>query len=126
MITDLIGDLFTRIKNACLVNKRDIVVPYSNMKYAILDVLKKEGYVLDVKKVKRELLVSMAFKRRKPVISDIKNISRPGLRVYKGAKSLPNTLRGMGVSVISTSQGVMSGKEAKKKGLGGEVLGEVW
>lgn len=126
MITDPIGDLFTRIRNACLVAKREIVVPYSNAKYAILDVLKKEGYVADVKKVKRELLVSLAFKRRKPVISDIKNISRPGLRVYRGARGLPNTLRGAGVSIISTSQGIMSGGQAKKKGLGGEVLGEVW
>lgn len=126
MITDPIGDLFTRIRNACLVSKREIVVPYSNTKYAILEVLKKEGYVADSKKVKRELVVSLAFKRRKPVISDIRNISRPGLRVYKSAKNIPNTLRGAGVAVISTSQGIMSGKEARKKGLGGEVLGEVW
>lgn len=126
MITDPVGDLFTRIKNACLVSKREIVVPYSNIKYAIFEVLKKEGYLQDAKKVKGKLLISLAFKRRKPVISDIRSISRPGLRVYRGAKDLPNTLRGAGVSVISTSQGVMSGKEAKKKGLGGEVLGEVW
>lgn len=126
MITDPIGDLITRIRNAVMAGNSQVVAPYSRLKQAVADVLVREGYLLDAKKVKYDLVINLALKRRKPVITGIKNISRPGLRIYRGAAKLPRPLQGAGVSIISTSKGVLSNKEAFKAGLGGEVLGEVW
>lgn len=136
MITDPVGDLFTRIRNAAMAKRLEVVVPYSRLKENVVKVLLQEGYLTDVKRVsakggmassrKDDLILTLTFRRRKPVISGIKNISRPGLRIYRGSGKLPRPLGGAGISVISTPQGVMSNKEAKKKGLGGEVLGEVW
>lgn len=126
MITDPIGDLFTRIRNAALAKRSEVVVPHSALKESIAKVLLQEGYLTQVKHVKGDLILTLTFKRRKPLISGIKNVSRPGLRIYRGHEALPRPLGGAGISVISTPQGVMSNIEAKKKGLGGEVLGEVW
>lgn len=126
MITDPIGDLFSRIRNIVMAHKTEVVVPYSKMKEAVCEVLKKEGYLSEVKKVKNELVLTIAVKRRQPQITGIKNLSRPGLRIYRAAGKLPRPLGGAGISVVSTSKGVMSNKEAYKLGLGGEVLGEVW
>tara|TARA_Y100000310_G_C20467868_1_gene708542 strand:+ start:131 stop:511 length:381 start_codon:yes stop_codon:yes gene_type:complete len=126
MITYPVGDLLTRIRNAGLARKREVVAPYSNLKYKMAIVLKKEGYLSEVKKVKGNLVINLTFKRRRPVITGVKNISRPGLRVYKKTTDIPSPLRGDGIAVISTPEGIMSGKEARKKKLGGELLGEVW
>lgn len=125
-MTDPVGDLLTRIRNAAMARKREILLPYSKIKYAVCQTLAKEGYLSEVKKDKETLRVGLAYKRRLPVITGVRNISRPGLRIYRGAKDLPRPLGGPGISIISTSKGVMSNKEAKKNNLGGEVLGEVW
>lgn len=126
MITDPTGDLFTRIRNIAMAGKTEVVVPHSKLKEAISDVLKKEGYLSEVKKVKRELILTLATKRRQPKITGIKNVSRPGMRIYRKKTLLPRPLGGAGISVVSTPLGVMSNREAWKKGVGGEVLGEVW
>lgn len=132
MITDPIGDLLTRIRNAALTRKLELSVPYSKACEAVALVLKDEGYVSQVNRVlvevrgRGQLALTLATKRRKPVITGIRNVSRPGLRIYRQAKKLPNPLSGAGVSIISTSKGVMTDRAARKLGLGGEVLGEVW
>lgn len=126
MITDPTGDLFTRIRNAVMAKKPEIPVPYSRFKEAIAQVLLKEGYLSNVTRVKDELVMTLTIKRRKSVITGIKNVSRPGLRIYRGSGALPRPLRGAGISIISTPKGVMSNKEARKLGVGGEVLGEIW
>lgn len=126
MIIDPVGDLLTRIRNAARARNSETVAPYSKLRLAIAKVLQKEGYLTEVKKVKNQLVLALALKRRRPVITGIKNVSRPGLRIYRKASRLPRPLGGAGVSIISTSRGVMTNTEAKKLGLGGEVLGEVW
>lgn len=126
LITDPTGDLFTRIRNIVTAGKTEVIVPYSNLKKKICEVLSKEGYLSEVKKIKNDLVLTIATRHRKPVISGIRNISRPGLRIYKNTQQIKEPLGGAGVSIVSTSKGVMSGRDAKKKKLGGEVLGEVW
>lgn len=125
-MTDPVGDLLTRIRNAAMARKREILVPYSKLKHAVCQTLAKEGYLSEVKKDKDTLAVALTYKRRLPLITGVRNISRPGLRIYRGAGQLPRPLGGPGISIISTSKGVMSNKEARKKNLGGEVLGEIW
>ena len=122
----MVNDFLTRIRNAMLARQREIIVPHSKLKEAVARVLKKEGYLVGVKKEKRNLLVELAYKRRQPIISGVKNVSRPGMRIYRKVNQLPRPLGGAGISIVSTPKGVMSDKEARKKGLGGEVLGEVW
>ncbi len=126
MITDPIGDLFTRIRNIVMAHKTEVSVPYSKMKESVAEALKREGYLSEVKRVKNELVLTISVKRRQPLITGIKNVSRPGLRIYRQAGKLPRPLGGAGISVVSTSKGIMSNREAYKQGLGGEVLGEVW
>lgn len=126
MITDPIGDLLTRVRNAANARHRSLVVPYSHFKEDVCRVMEKEGYLTEVKKDKDNILITLAFKRRHPVITSIKNVSRPGLRVYKKKDELPRVLGGAGIAIVSTPKGVMSGQEARKKGLGGEILAEVW
>ncbi len=126
MITDPIGDLLTRIRNIVMAHKTEVSVPYSKMKEAVCEVLKKEGYLSEVKRVQNELILTIAVKRRQPLITGIKNRSRPGLRIYRQTGRLPRPLGGAGISIVSTSKGIMSNKEAYKLGIGGEVLGEIW
>lgn len=126
VITDPVGDLLTRIRNAAQARHREVSVPYSKLREAVARVLKKEGYIAGVKKKEQTLVLELAYKRRKPIISGIKNVSKPGLHIYRKANKLPSPLGGAGIAIISTPQGVMSSREARKKGLGGEVFGEVW
>lgn len=126
MITDPVGDLLTRIRNASRSRKREVAAPYSKLKYAVSQVLLKEGYLDAAKKQDGDLLITIAYKRRRPVLTGVRNVSRPGLRIYKNVKDIKAPLGGAGVVIISTSKGVLSGREAKKQNLGGEILGEVW
>lgn len=126
LITDPVGDLLSRVRNAVNARHREIAVPYSRLREDVARVLKREGFAEEVKKRDDELIVSLAYRRRRPLITGVKNVSRPGLRIYRKVKDLPKPLGGAGISIISTSKGIMSNKEAEKKGLGGEVLGEVW
>lgn len=126
-LTDPIADMLTRIRNAHAVNKTVVQMPASKVKLAIAAVLKDEGYIVDFSESepmphKRILEVTLKYHHGKPVIERIQRISRPGLRQYKGKADLPRVLGGLGISIVSTSQGVMTDAKAREKGLGGEVL----
>lgn len=123
---DPISDMLTRIRNAGAVYKADVSMPYSKIKMAIAEVLKEEGYLEDcieeIQNAHRTLRLVLRYYEEKPVISMIKRISRPGLRTYCNKDELPQVESGLGISVISTNQGLMTDKQARKKGLGGEVI----
>ncbi len=123
---DTLADMFTRIRNAQMAAKTDVTMPSSKMKVAIANVLKEEGFVTDFSvsedAVKPELNIALKYFEGKPVIEEIKRASRPGLRLFKGKDELPKVRGGLGVSIISTSKGVMTDKAALAAGVGGEVI----
>ncbi len=125
-MTDPISDLLTRIRNGQMVGKVQVTMPSSKAKQSIAKVLKDEGYITDfeVQDIddKLELVITLKYYEGKPVIDHIERVSRPGLRIYKGKDELPKVLGGLGVAIISTSQGVMSDRAARAAGHGGEVL----
>ena len=130
-ITDPIADMLTRIRNALTVKQETVMIPVSNMKVALADILLREGYIKSYKIVKDGKFDSIKVvlkytAERKSVISGFKRISKPGLRVYAGKDELPRVLDGLGIAIVSTSGGIMTDKEARKAGLGGEVLCFVW
>lgn len=125
-MTDPIADLLTRIRNGQMSNKVSVSMPSSKQKIAILEVLQKEGYIAGFKQTTKgahkTLSVELKYFQGAPVIETIKRASRPGLRSYKGKDELPKVLGGLGVAIVSTSQGVMTDREARALGQGGEVL----
>ena len=126
MMTDPIADLLTRIRNGLHANKVDVSMRTSKKKEAIAQVLKDEGYIKDFSVTddqgKKFLTIVLKYFEGQPVISKIKRISRPGLRIYKGSDEIPKVMGGLGISIVSTSQGLMSDRAARKAGHGGEVL----
>ncbi len=131
MHTDTIADMLTRIRNANNTNKKTVNIPMSNLKYNIAQVLKDEGFINDVKIIEKypqnDVRVYLKYgDNDEKVISGIKRISKPGLRVYVDKDEIPKVLGGLGIAVLSTSNGVITGKEARNKGVGGEVLCYVW
>ncbi|MDO8451817.1 MAG: 30S ribosomal protein S8 [bacterium] len=130
MVSDPIGDLLIQIKNASLSRKQRIDVPYSRVKHHICDILTREGYVRAVEKGGSEpkwmLRIALRYSDKTPAIVNLKRISKPGLRIYVPKEGIPRVLGGLGISIISTSQGIMTGSEAGKRGLGGELLCEIW
>ena len=130
-MTDPIADMLTRIRNANSVFHEKVEIPSSNIKVAIADVLKNEGFIKDYSFAPddKQGILSIKLKYgadRQKVITGIKRISRPGLRKYSKCKDLPRVLGGLGIAIISTSQGIMSDKQARKAGLGGELIAFVW
>lgn len=128
MMTDPIADMFTRIRNGQSAAKVAVTMPSSKVKVAIANLLKEEGYITEFSvsgETKPELAVTLKYFEGKEVIESIKRVSRPGLRVYKGANELPQVLAGMGIAIVSTSKGLMTDRAARSAGLGGEVLGFV-
>ena len=128
MMTDPIADMFTRIRNGQSAAKTVVAMPSSKLKVAIANLLKEEGYISEFSisaDAKPQLSVELKYHEGKEVIETIKRVSRPGLRVYKGANDIPLVLAGMGVAIVSTSKGLMSDRAARKAGLGGEILGFV-
>ena len=128
MMTDPIADMFTRIRNGQSAAKTAVTMPSSKVKVALANLLKEEGYISGFSvsgDVKPELTVELKYFEGKEVIEVIKRVSRPGLRIYKGAQELPKVLAGMGIAIISTSKGLMTDRAARNAGLGGEVLGFV-
>ena len=125
-MSDPIADLLTRIRNAQMVAKRTVSVPSSKVKVAIAQVLKDEGYIdgFEVKSEggKSELQIALKYYAGRPVIERIERVSRPGLRVYKGSKTLPQVMNGLGVAIVTTPKGVMTDRKARAAGVGGEVL----
>ncbi len=129
-MTDPIADMLTRIRNANAMKSSKVVMPHSNMKVHIAEILKEEGFINDYEvtgEVKKQLTLTLKYTENGVrVISGLKKISKPGLRVNASSDKLPRVLNGLGIAIISTSQGVMTDKKARKLGIGGEVIAYVW
>ncbi len=130
---DPIADALIRIKNGYSVGRVSVEVKFSKLVLKLMEVLEKEGYVgklnersSSTSKKDRLIIVELRYESRKPSVTDIKRVSKPSLRIYKGVKDLPRVLNGLGIAVISTPKGLMTDKEARKQRLGGEVLALVW
>jgi len=125
-MTDPLADMFTRIMNGQAAGKKEVILPSSTAKVAVCKVLKDEGYIEDFRvaenRNKAELTVSLKYYQGVPVIEYLKRVSKPGRRIYKSKDQLPTVLGGLGIAIISTSQGVMTDKNARERGHGGEVL----
>jgi small subunit ribosomal protein S8 len=130
-ITDTIADLLTRIRNASTAKHDTVDVPASNMKKAIARILMDEGYIKDFTVIedKKQGIIRITLKYgpgKSPVITGLRRVSKPGLRIYTSNEEMPRVMRGLGIAILSTSKGVMTNKEAKKLNVGGEVLAYVW
>jgi small subunit ribosomal protein S8 len=128
-MTDPIADMLTRIRNAGRALLPTVEMPHSRMKESLAQILKQEGYVAEVAvegKPFKKIKIQLKYQGKKSVIEGLRRISKPGLRHYVGAREIPRVLSGLGVSVISTPEGVMTGTQARKKNLGGELLCYVW
>jgi small subunit ribosomal protein S8 len=130
-VTDPVADLLTRIRNANLAYKDDLVVPFSKMNEALLSILETEGFTAghaaEGESIDRVYRVTLKYgTRRERAISGLKRVSKPGRRVYAQRSGLPRVMGGLGIAVLSTSQGVMTDREAARRGIGGEVLAYVW
>ena len=130
-MTDPVADMLTRIRNANVSYTDEIAMPASKIKAAIADILKREGYIRDylVEDVKPQAVLRMALKysrRRERSLSGIRRVSKPGLRVYAKRDEIPRVLGGLGIAIISTSSGLMTDREARQAGVGGEVIAYVW
>ena len=129
-MTDPIADMLSRIRNAAAVNKAEVLIPSSKLKHMLATILEKEGYVEDVEIVAEGnfsyIKIGLKYNNNKSAIQDIKRISKPGRRVYCKAGDAPHVLNGLGIAVLSTSNGLMTAKSARHKNVGGEVLCEVY
>ena len=131
IVTDPIADMLTRIRNAQTARHETVSIPDSKTKRAIANILLNEGYISNVEviedKVQNDIKITLKYaENNKKVMSGLKRISKPGLRVYAGVDELPRVLNGLGIAIISTSKGIVTDREARKLGLGGEVLAYVW
>ena len=132
MVNDTISDLLTRIRNANNANHHFVEVPFTKMTSNIITILKSEGFIQDFEILSEEknkvILISLKYtgKKRIPIITTLKRVSKPGVRVYTGAKTLPRILGNLGIAIISTSQGLMTDAQARKMKVGGEVLCYIW
>jgi small subunit ribosomal protein S8 len=130
MVNDPIGDLLIQIKNASMAGKQVIEVPHSRLKMAVVKILSDEGYIGTFSKTgidpKSKIKIAMRYQGKVPVITDVKRMSKPGLRLYVNKNMIPTVVGGMGIVVLSTPEGIMTGKTAKKKGIGGEILCKIW
>jgi len=128
-MTDPIADMLTRMRNALAVKKREVVLPHSNIKLGIAELLKRCGYIEGCEVVKNtfdEIVVTLKYTDGRPQMRHLKRISKPGCRIYAGKDELPHILNGLGTAIISTSDGLMTLQEARQKGRGGEILCEIW
>lgn len=129
-ITDPIADMLTRIRNANMKKHATVDIPYSKVKQAIADILLNEGYIKSSELVQNDvqgtIRVTLKYEGKQKVISGLKRISKNGLRVYASHEELPKVLGGLGTAIISTSKGIMTDKQARKEGLGGEVMAFIW
>ena len=131
VVTDPIADMLTRIRNANQMRYKEVEVPASKMKLEIARILKEEGFIADFKVKKNDvqniIVLSLKYGEKKErVITGLKRISKPGLRVYAKTNEIPKVLNGLGIAIISTSKGVMTDKQAREASLGGEVLAYIW
>lgn len=128
-LTDPIADMLTRVRNAALARHLDVDVPVSKIHLEIAKILHREGYIRGYQLINRGRTVRIRLRydeHREPVIQGLKRVSKPGRRVYAGKDEMPRVFNGLGVAIVSTSQGVMTDRDARKRGIGGEVIGQVW
>jgi len=130
MSIDSIGDFLTIIRNGVRASKRFVIAPYSNMKQAVAQILKDEGFIndfaIDEQDGLKVLKITLRYYQGKAVIHDLKRMSKPGLRLYAGCREIEPVISGLGIAIISTSQGIMTDKTARLKSLGGEIICTVW
>ncbi|MBI9079066.1 MAG: 30S ribosomal protein S8 [Pseudodesulfovibrio sp.] len=125
-VVDPVADMLTRIRNAYGAHHNDVAVPLSKMKTSIAGVLKEEGYITDYAVETRDISIALKYVDGKPLITGLKKISKPGRRVYVGASDIPRVQNGIGICIVSTSQGLLEGAKAKEANVGGELLCEIW
>ncbi len=129
-MTDPVADMLTRIKNAYMAKKASVSIPHSKVKEAIAQVLLANKYVATFEKVENgpqpNIVLTLMYNGKTPAVTDLKRISKPGRRMYSPVEKIPRTLGGYGITIVSTSQGVMSDSDAKKKNIGGEVICQIW
>lgn len=129
-VTDSISDFLVRIRNAGKANHKTLDMPYSKMKHAIAEILKEQGFIADCEKidsgVQGLMRITLRYYNREPAIKELKRISTPGRRIYAPADQLPRIKNGLGISIISTSHGVMTDKKARNLNLGGEIICSIW
>jgi small subunit ribosomal protein S8 len=130
VVTDTIADMLTRIRNANQMRYEEVTVPASNIKKEIARILKEEGFIKDYKiesdNAQGTIVLTLKYNKKERVITGLKRISKPGLRVYAKNDEIPKVLNGLGIAIISTSKGIMTDKEARKENIGGEVLAYIW
>lgn len=130
MVTDPIADMLTRIRNANQQRHDEVVIPSSKLKVSLAEILKNEGFIKDYRVegegIIKNIVVTLKYKGNDRVITGLKRVSKPGLRQYAKVNEIPRVLNGLGIVVLSTSQGLMTDKEARAKGIGGEVLAYIW
>ena len=132
MINDIISDMLTKIRNANLAKHHIVQVPYTKMTISIVKVLQDEGFIYQHETIKHDkrqyIVISLKYKgkNKQPIITELKRVSKPGLKVYANNQELPKVLDGIGIAIISTSQGVMTDRKARQSGIGGEVLCYIW
>ena len=130
MVTDPIADLLTRVRNAAMARHDSVNIPASKVKIVIAKILKDEGFIADYSIIKgepqRTIKITLKYIDKQPAFIGLERVSKPGLRIYSGKKEIPRVYGGLGIAVISTSKGLMTGQEAWKKNIGGEVLCYIW
>ena len=130
MVSDPIADMLTRIRNAQAVEKPEVEIPFSRIKYEIAKILKQKGFIKDVRKlgrgIRKMIIIDFKYEKDLSAIAGLKRVSKPGQRIYHSAQEIRKVRGGYGMSIISTSQGLMTGREAKSKKIGGELLCEIW
>ncbi len=129
-MTDPISDLLTRIRNAAKAGQQEVFIPFSKLKSEVARILQEEGYVwsyeLDTKNVHPRLKIKLKYQGKQPVVRHLRRISKPGLRKYVSCDEIPRVLGGLGIAILSTSRGLMSGNTARKAKIGGELLATIW
>ncbi|KKU18336.1 MAG: 30S ribosomal protein S8 [Candidatus Pacebacteria bacterium GW2011_GWB1_47_8] len=129
-MTDPIADMLTRIKNALLARHKEVVIPHSKVKEAIAQILVKNNYVTEAKVVKRQpqsaLVLTLGYEQKWPKITGVKRISKPGRRLYTPASRIPAALNGYGITIVSTSKGLLTDKQARQLNVGGELICQIW
>ncbi len=126
MVTDNVADTLIRIKNGYMSTRDEVVVHFSKLNLNICNLLQEEGYIASCERKDNEIAVKLKYDGKDPSLTDVKRVSKPSRRVYMGVKSLPRVLNGMGIALVSTPKGLMTDKKARKLGVGGEVMAEVW
>lgn len=130
MVSDPIADMLIRIKNASMAGRLTVLIDHSKIKEAVAKILAQEGYIakieVDTTQPRKKILLTLKYENKKSVITDVKRKSKPGRRFYVPHTAIPRVLGGMGTAILSTSTGIMTGTDAQKKGIGGELLCEIW